>query len=73
MVDKQAHLLHQLAAAAGAREYAERSYRELVVEAAKRYSIADVTRAAGVSRQAVHSMLKRAIEPTRVEPDIGNP
>jgi Mn-dependent DtxR family transcriptional regulator len=56
---RQSNTLHQVAAAAGARTYAERSYREAIIEAAKHYSQADIARAAGVSRQTVQEMLKR--------------
>jgi len=56
----KSNTLHLVAAAAGARSYAERSYREAILEAAKTYSQADIARAAGVTRQAVHGLLNLA-------------
>lgn len=50
--------LHLVAAAAGARTYAERSYRETIAKAAKHHTQSEIAKAAGVSRQAVHSLLK---------------
>ena len=55
---RQSNILHQVAAAAGAREYAERSYRETIIEAAKSHSQVDIARAAGVTKQAINGMLK---------------
>jgi predicted DNA-binding protein YlxM (UPF0122 family) len=52
--------LHRVAAAAGARTYAERSYRETITEAAKHHSQAEIARAAGVTKQGVHALLKRS-------------
>ena len=57
---QQSNILHLVAAASGARSFAERSYREAIVEAAKTYSQVDIARAAGVTRQAVSSLLKRS-------------
>lgn len=57
---RQSNTLHRVAAAAGARSFADRSYRETIIEAAKTHSQADIARAAGVSKQAVSSLLKRA-------------
>ncbi len=57
----ETNLLHQVAAAAGARQYAEQSYREAVQEAARTHSQADIARAAGVSKQAISAMLKQAL------------
>jgi DNA-binding MarR family transcriptional regulator len=56
--------LHLVAAAAGARTYAERSYRETIAEAAKHHSQAEIARAAGVTRQSIHAMLKQLAEKT---------
>lgn len=50
--------LHRVAAAAGAREFAERSYRETIAEAAKHHTQAEIARAAGVTRQSIHAMLR---------------
>ena len=55
---KKTNTLHLVAAAAGARQYAERSYREAIAEAAKTCPKADIARAAGVTRQAIQSMLR---------------
>jgi transcriptional regulator with XRE-family HTH domain len=57
--------LHLVAAAAGARQYAEKSYRDAIREAAQTCSQADIARAAGVTRQSIQAMLKKAErEPT---------
>jgi biotin operon repressor len=50
--------LHRVAAAAGARTFADRSYRETIAEAAKHHSQSEIAKAAGVTRQAIHSLLK---------------
>jgi site-specific recombinase XerD len=50
--------LHRVAAAAGARTYTERSYRETIAEAAKHHSQSEIAKAAGVTRQAIHAMLR---------------
>ena len=55
---ERSNTLHLVAAAAGARSYAERSYRETIIEAAKSCSQSDIARAAGVTKQAINGMLK---------------
>ncbi|MFA5053009.1 MAG: hypothetical protein WC565_03055 [Parcubacteria group bacterium] len=49
-----------VAAAAGAKAFAEHSYRESIVEAAKTHSYAEIARAAGISRQAVRMIVLKS-------------
>ncbi len=51
--------LFTLKQAAASREAANETYLRLVFEALESYSVSDVAKAAGVSRQAVYALLKR--------------